>query len=81
MLVPFASSYPDGLEWVAEQYRFLHETAPAFVSPLPDYVIPGITNNIASGVGATLVGICCTFIAGLLCAYGIAASHSKKAVL
>ncbi|MBU1864433.1 MAG: energy-coupling factor ABC transporter permease, partial [Candidatus Omnitrophica bacterium] len=37
MLSPFASGFPDGLEWVAGKYQFLHDAAPSFVSPLPDY--------------------------------------------
>ncbi|MEA2039242.1 MAG: energy-coupling factor ABC transporter permease [Thermodesulfobacteriota bacterium] len=61
MLSPFASSFPDGLEWVAEKYRFLHESAPAFVSPLPDYTIPLLTNEILSTGLAGLIGVIITF--------------------
>ncbi len=62
MLSPFASSYPDGLEWAAEKYEFLHEAAPAFVTPLPDYTIPAINNEIISSGLAGLLGVVITFL-------------------
>ncbi len=37
LLSPFACRWPDGLNWVAEKYGFLHRMSPAFVSPFPDY--------------------------------------------
>jgi len=67
-LSPFASGYPDGLEWVAEKYQFLHEAAPSFVSPLPDYTVPSIGNEILTTGIAGLVGVMITF----LIAWGIA---------
>ncbi len=61
MLSPFASGLPDGLEWVAEKYRFLHEAAPSFVSPLADYTVPSINNEmLATGI-AGLLGVIITF--------------------
>lgn len=62
MLSPFASSYPDGLEWAAERYEFLHEAAPTFVTPLPDYTIPLIENEIISTGLAGLLGVAITFL-------------------
>jgi len=66
ILSPFASSFPDGLEWVAEKYQFLHESAPAFVSPLPDYTIPAITNQGLSTGAAGLTGVIITFVVATL---------------
>jgi len=64
LLSPFASGFPDGLEWVAEKYQFLHESAPAFVSPLPDYAIPAVANQTISTGLAGLTGVILTFIIG-----------------
>jgi len=64
MISPFASSLPDGLEWVAEKYSFLHESAPAFVAVMPDYTIPVISFEMLS---TGLAGI-----AGVVICFGIA---------
>ncbi len=57
ILSPFASSYPDGLEWVAEQYGFLKEGAPLFVAPLADYTVPALGNSALSTALAGLAGV------------------------
>lgn len=61
LLSPFASGYPDGLEWVAEKYHFLHESAPAFVGPLPNYSVPFISNDMLSTGLAGLIGVILSF--------------------
>ena len=61
MLSPFASGFPDGLEWVAEKYHFLHESAPSFVRPLPDYSVSFIGNEVISTSLAGLIGVAVTF--------------------
>jgi cobalt/nickel transport system permease protein len=61
ILSPFASSYPDGLEWVAGKYHFLHESAPTFVSPLPDYAVPFISTEALSTGLAGIIGVVLTF--------------------
>jgi len=67
LLSPLASSFPDGLEWVAGQLDFLHEGAPLFVAPLADYAFPGINSEILATGLAGLVGVVLTFalVAGL----------------
>ncbi len=64
VLSPFASSYPDGLEWIAQKYLFLHEAAPSFVSPLQDYSVPFITGSFLSTGLAGLTGVLMTFATG-----------------
>lgn len=59
---PFASGLPDGLEWVAAKYQFLHESAPTFVSPLPNYTMPMMNNEILTTGMAGLIGVIATFI-------------------
>lgn len=68
LLSPFASGFPDGLEWVAGQYQFLHEAAPALVSAMPDYSVAAISNASLSTGLAGLAGvlICFTLGFGLL---------------
>ena len=57
----FASSWPDGLEKVAEKLNFLEkgEGQPALTSPIPGYAIPGIGNEklakSIAGILGTLV--------------------------
>lgn len=64
MLSPFASSFPDGLEWVAQKYQFLHESAPAFVGPMTDYMVPFIGQQCISTGLAGLCGALVTFLVG-----------------
>ncbi|MBN3039772.1 MAG: energy-coupling factor ABC transporter permease [Candidatus Omnitrophica bacterium] len=66
VLSPFASGLPDGLEWVAQKYQFLHESAPTFLSPLPDYSVPAISNEFFSTGAAGLAGVMVTAIAALV---------------
>lgn len=65
---PFACPWPDGLEWVARALGFLHEAAPAFVAPLPEYTLPGIPNEMLTTSLAGGVGVALTFAA----AWGLA---------
>ena len=66
MLSPFASASPDGLEWVAEQYGFLTEGAPLFVTPLADYAVPAITTAGLSTALAGLIGVLLVAATGTL---------------
>ncbi len=66
MLSPFASSHPDGLEWVAEQYGFLKEGAPLFVTPLADYALPMISDAALSTALAGFIGVVLVASAGML---------------
>ena len=62
VLSPFASGFPDGLEWVAAKFQFLHEAAPTFVSPLPDYSVLSVSNAAISTGLAGLIGVSLTFL-------------------
>lgn len=66
MFSPFASSHPDGLEWVAEQYGFLKEGAPLFVTPLADYALPMVSDGALSTALAGFIGVVLVAGAGML---------------
>ena len=60
LISPFASGFPDGLEWVAEENGFLHTAVSAPFQILPDYTIPalgetGLSTILAGVIGALLV--------------------------
>jgi cobalt/nickel transport system permease protein/cobalt/nickel transport protein len=54
----YASSHPDGLEYVAEQTGFLDqaEDSPAVDSPLADYSTEGVDDERLSGGLAGVIG-------------------------
>lgn len=62
VISPFASGFPDGLEWVAQKYQFFHDSLPSFVSPLPDYSVSWVNSEIISTGLAGLVGVLVTFL-------------------
>jgi cobalt/nickel transport system permease protein len=66
VLSPLASAHPDGLEWVAEQTGFLDAAqGPAFTI-IPDYLIPGISNETLATVLAGILGVIIVLGAALL---------------
>lgn len=54
---PLASSHPDGLESVAEQLRFLETAQPPLYEIIPDYLLPGISNEALATILAGLIGL------------------------
>jgi cobalt/nickel transport protein len=54
----FASSHPDGLEYVAEQVGFddAAEDSATAGSPLADYQVKGVENDALSGAAAGVTG-------------------------
>lgn len=59
----FASESPDGLERVAEDKGFLEkgEGEPVLKSPIPDYVMPGLSNEKLATSIAGLLGTVVVF--------------------
>ena len=53
---PLASAHPDGLEWVAEQKGFLDTAQGPVFSIIPDYVLPGVSNEALATILAGLIG-------------------------
>lgn len=68
ILAPLASSSPDGLERVAEDKGFIGRAfGPAFEF-IPDYVMPGVTNEALAKILAGIIGTLMLFGIG----YGVA---------
>lgn len=66
---PLASAYPDGLEWVAEQKGFLETAQEPFYNIIPDYVLPGVSNEALATILAGIIGVLIVFGASLAIAY------------
>lgn len=66
---PLASAYPDGLEWVAEQKGFLETARDPLYNIIPDYVLPGISNEAVATILAGIIGVLIVFGASLAIAY------------
>lgn len=64
---PFASAFPDGLEKVAETMGFMDKAAETGTwknSPLPDYAVPGLSNEKTATALAGLLGTIVVLLAG-----------------
>ncbi len=75
VISPLASSFPDGLEWVAEQKGFLETAREAPYSIIPDYVFPGIQNEAAATIVAGIIGV--MLVAGVM--FVVSLARKKKA--
>jgi cobalt/nickel transport system permease protein len=61
-VAPFASSWPDGLEFIAEKMGFSAKaTAPQLPAPVPDYAMPGVSWVVGATALAGLVGALVVF--------------------
>jgi hypothetical protein len=68
ILSPLASSSPDGLERVAGDKGFIGAAVKPFFKIVPDYVIPGVSNEALAVILAGLLGTLILFGIG----YGLA---------
>jgi hypothetical protein len=60
-----ASSFPDGLDSVAERLGFAGKAgAPVLKTPMPDYSAPLLGESPLSGVVAAIAGVALAFAAG-----------------
>ena len=74
IISPLASSWPDGLERVAEDKGFIEAAqGPAF-EVIPDYVFPGVGNEALATILAGIVGTLILF--GLT--YGLAVLLKRR---
>lgn len=73
---PLASAYPDGLEWVAEQRGFLDAAQEPLYQIIPDYVLPGVSNEALATILAGIIGTLIVFGIAVAVAYS---RRSRKA--
>lgn len=75
ILSPFASSWPDGLERVAENYGFIQQAHETSLTPaiIPDYEMPGLHGGWSTAA-AGFLGTSVMYFAG----FGMAKVLSKK---
>ncbi|HQE92132.1 MAG TPA: energy-coupling factor ABC transporter permease [Anaerolineae bacterium] len=69
ILSPWASAHPDGLEWVAEQRGFLTLAREPLYAIIPDYVLPGVSNEALATILAGVIGALIVFGAAVGVAY------------
>jgi cobalt/nickel transport system permease protein len=69
VLSPLASAHPDGLEWVAKQNGFLQAARNPAYSIIPDYILPGISNEALATILAGIIGVLLVFGSALAIAY------------
>jgi len=62
VLSPLASSHPDGLEWVAEKTGFMSAARDSFYNIIPDYVLPGVSNETLATIAAGIIGAIVVFV-------------------
>jgi cobalt/nickel transport system permease protein len=75
VLSPLASAHPDGLEWVAEQAGFLDAARGPAYTIIPDYLLPGVSNEAAATILAGIAGAAIVLVVSLL----MAASRRRRA--
>lgn len=56
ILSPLASPDPDGLERVAEDKGFIEQARDPWYELIPDYVLPGVSNESLATILAGIVG-------------------------
>ena len=66
LLAPFASTRPDGLEWVAQQQGFIDRAVAAPLNLLPGYTIPGLGDSAVSIIIAGFVGVLLVILSAFL---------------
>lgn len=69
VLAPLASTFPDGLEWVAAQNGFLNRVQNAPYRIIPNYTLPGIASPALATILAGMIGTFLVFGAALAVAY------------
>jgi hypothetical protein len=71
LMSPLASSWPDGLERVAEDQGFIDAAEGPFYEIIPDYVLPGIASDSLATILAGMVGVLIVFGIALGAGYAL----------
>ncbi|MBU1130935.1 PDGLE domain-containing protein [Patescibacteria group bacterium] len=72
----FASSYPDGLEKVAEDKDFLESAISWWGGLIPDYAMPGVASGKLATALAGIIGALIVF--GLLYLFGFIVNRQRS---
>lgn len=75
---PLASSHPDGLEWVADRQGFLATAKAPLYNLIPDYILPGVSNEALATVLAGIIGTLIVFGVAIAIAYARRSRQSAK---
>ena len=75
IIIPFASSSPDGLEKVAETLG-IEETEPTYAGVMPDYMVTTIENSYISTLTAGVLGV--LLVLGVTLVLGMIITKTKK---
>jgi cobalt/nickel transport system permease protein len=80
-LAPFASKWPDGLEFVGEMTGFLPAMSPPapLPVPIPEYEMPGIADAKVATALAGVTGTIVVFVAGWVMARALPSSRRGEA--
>jgi len=62
VLIPFASTYPDGLEKVSESLG-IEEPEPFWTGLMPEYALPGVENPYAATFFSGVIGVFLVLVA------------------
>jgi cobalt/nickel transport system permease protein len=65
IISPLASTKPDGLEWVAMRYDFMGRAQEPLYQIVPDYVVPGVSNDAVATILAGILGVLLVFGVGV----------------
>ena len=69
IISPLASTRPDGLERVAMENGFLNQARGSLFQIIPDYQVPGISNEIVATIAAGILGVAIVLLVTLGVAY------------
>jgi cobalt/nickel transport system permease protein len=72
VLSPLASAHPDGLEWVAEQQGFMDVARKPLYNIIPEYGLPGVSNEALATMLAGIIGV------GLVLAATVAVTRLRR---
>jgi len=78
LLSPFASGFPDGLEWVAGKTGILANAQDAPYELLPDYTIPLLGETALSTIAAGLLGALLVAVVSLLAARALRSRSAER---
>jgi cobalt/nickel transport protein len=75
---PFASTFPDGLERIAEKLGFVDRGSAVLDSPAPDYYTPGMPSGRLSGSVAGVLGAGIVFLCAYLVGRALSAARERR---